>query len=159
MGYPHRRRNRVPAFEPMESRMLLSGASVWTNQVDYLPGNTAVINASGFLAGETVQFQVLHTDGTSNTGTNEVPWQVYRHERHRQPADELASRPFGHWLLRGHCDRRDFWGGGDELSDSAAYASPIVPPAASIATNLSTTRPAARPRLTPLVSAPVRPFN
>ena len=47
-----------------------------TDQTDYLPGDTAQICASGFNSGDQIQFQVLHTDGTPNTGAGHDPWTV-----------------------------------------------------------------------------------
>ena len=38
-----------------------------TNKRDYHPGEQAVIRGSGFLPGEPVRLQVLHTDGTCAT--------------------------------------------------------------------------------------------
>jgi hypothetical protein len=55
--------------------MVLS-ANVCTDQPDYLPGEMAHIVATDFAIGETVQFQVLHNDGTPNTGAGHEPWQV-----------------------------------------------------------------------------------
>jgi hypothetical protein len=69
------RHKRSLRLEALESRMLLS-ASVATDQTDYGPGETAILTASGFAAGETVQFQVLHVDDTPNTGAGHEPWQV-----------------------------------------------------------------------------------
>jgi len=51
-------------------------ASVTTDKADYPPGATAYITASGFQAGETVMFQVLHADGTPSTGADHDPWYV-----------------------------------------------------------------------------------
>src|SRR6266511_3826987 len=51
-------------------------ATVSTDQADYPPGSTAYITGSGFLAGETVQCQVLHADGTPSTGADHDPWPV-----------------------------------------------------------------------------------
>src|SRR5437867_8794146 len=51
-------------------------AQVQTDQRDYLPGTTAYITGCGFLAGEAVELQVLHIDGTANTGAQHGPWQV-----------------------------------------------------------------------------------
>jgi protocatechuate 3,4-dioxygenase beta subunit len=51
-------------------------AHVVTDQADYAPGATAHILASDFAIGETVQFQVLHIDGTPNTGHGHEPWEV-----------------------------------------------------------------------------------
>ena len=51
-------------------------AAVATNQPDYAPGDTAHIFASSFQPGEAVQFQVLHNDGTPNTGNGHLPWNV-----------------------------------------------------------------------------------
>src|SRR5262249_18606380 len=51
-------------------------ASVTTDKLDYSPGATALIMASGYQVGEAVQFQVLHTDGTPNTGNGHAPWTV-----------------------------------------------------------------------------------
>jgi hypothetical protein len=63
------------AFEPLEERMVLS-ANVITDRLDYQPGDTAQIIASGYQPGEAVQFQVLHNDGTPNTGNGHLPWTV-----------------------------------------------------------------------------------
>jgi len=49
---------------------------VRTAQGDYPPGATAPINGWGFEAGETVELQVLHNDGTPNTGMGHTPWPV-----------------------------------------------------------------------------------
>ncbi|MEK7674861.1 MAG: hypothetical protein AAB676_03370 [Verrucomicrobiota bacterium] len=46
------------------------------DRLDYAPGTRAVIVASGFQTGETVELLVLHNDGTSNTGGGHKPWQV-----------------------------------------------------------------------------------
>jgi hypothetical protein len=62
-------------LEPLESRLLMA-ADVITDQVDYAPGQTAHIVASDFAIGETVRFQVLHIDGTPNTGHGHLPWDV-----------------------------------------------------------------------------------
>src|SRR5439155_1833845 len=62
-------------IEHLEARMLLS-ASVWTDKLDYPPGSTAVINGSGFQAGEVVQLQVLRTDGVPDYAEGNQPWQV-----------------------------------------------------------------------------------
>ena len=51
-------------------------ATVATDMSDYAPGDTAHIFASNFLPGEAVQFQVLHNDGTPNTGNGHLPWNV-----------------------------------------------------------------------------------
>src|SRR5437867_13185199 len=51
-------------------------AQVETDQRDYLPGTTAYIAGCGFLAGETVELQVLHIDSTPSTGQQHDPWQV-----------------------------------------------------------------------------------
>jgi hypothetical protein len=58
----------------LEQRQLL--AAVATDMSDYAPGQTAHIFASSFQPGETVQFQVLHNDGTPNTGNGHLPWNV-----------------------------------------------------------------------------------
>jgi len=47
-----------------------------TDQSDYLPGSTAVVTADGYEVGETVLFQVMHSDGTSNLGEGHQAWQV-----------------------------------------------------------------------------------
>ena len=59
----------------LEDRLLMT-ANVVTDQADYAPGEMAYIVASNFAIGETVQFQVLHIDGTPNTGHGHEPWQV-----------------------------------------------------------------------------------
>src|SRR5262249_25966561 len=52
-------------LEQLENRTVPS-AVLWTDKADYAPGSPAIINGSGFLVGETVQIQVLHTDGLPN---------------------------------------------------------------------------------------------
>lgn len=54
----------------------LSAATVVTDRDDYPPGSTAVITGTGFLAGETVELQVLRIDINENSGPEHNPWQV-----------------------------------------------------------------------------------
>lgn len=73
----------------------LDGAtpSVSTDLLDYLPGSTATITASGFIVGSTIEFQVFHAldagadavygtlddtiDGAANAaGAGHEPWTV-----------------------------------------------------------------------------------
>ncbi len=61
-------------LEGLEDRALL--ATVVTDKPDYAPSETALITASGYQPGETVKFQVLHIDGTPNTGNGHDPWNV-----------------------------------------------------------------------------------
>ena len=68
--WPHRW-----AFEQLEDRLLPS-AAVFTNKLDYAPGSTALITATGFQPGETIELQVLHIDGKSNAGPQHAPWFV-----------------------------------------------------------------------------------
>src|SRR5215204_3067376 len=68
------RRFRRSCLEMLEQRQLL--AAVATDMSGYAPGQTAHIFASSFQPGETVQFQVLHNDGTPNTGNGHLPWNV-----------------------------------------------------------------------------------
>src|SRR5262245_34943851 len=67
-------RFRQLLLENLERRELL--ALVSTNLPDYSPGDTAIITARDFQVGEAVQFQVLHNDGTPNTGNGHGPWTV-----------------------------------------------------------------------------------
>jgi hypothetical protein len=62
--------------ETLETRRLF--ASVVTDTDDYAFGATAQITGSGFQAGETVQFQVTHAEGTqgSNEHTQNEAWLV-----------------------------------------------------------------------------------
>src|SRR5262245_15935855 len=79
-GYEKRHKFRH-RLEFLESRLAPS-ATVVTDKPDYAPGSTAIITASGFQPGETVQLQVLHTDGLPNTDSNgnyldgHAPWSV-----------------------------------------------------------------------------------
>src|SRR5439155_3138784 len=59
-------------FEPLECRLV--PAAAWTGLLDYHPNSTALITGTGFAAGEAVQLQVLHTDGTPSPG--HAPWFV-----------------------------------------------------------------------------------
>src|SRR5262245_10940883 len=70
-----RRGGRSRSVEPLEVRNLLT-ASVTTDLADYVPGATAHVYAAGFTPGETLQFLVLHSDGTPNTGNGHLPWSV-----------------------------------------------------------------------------------
>ena len=54
---------------------LAQGPMVWTDQLDYPPGSTALISGSGFHANETVTLQVTHVPGPS-TGAGHLPWTV-----------------------------------------------------------------------------------
>jgi uncharacterized protein YndB with AHSA1/START domain len=70
----HRTRSRRLFLEGLEDRSLL--ASVVTDKPDYNAGETALISATGYQPGETVRFQVVHIDGTPNTGSGHDPWNV-----------------------------------------------------------------------------------
>src|SRR4051812_20726575 len=68
------------AIVPFEARLMPASASaatvsLITDKSAYSPGENVYLNAQGFQAGETVQFQVQHTDGLSNTPGNYQPWQ------------------------------------------------------------------------------------
>lgn len=52
-----------PAFEELEARVVLA-ASLQTDQLAYAPGAAALITASGFDAGETIDLWVLDADAT-----------------------------------------------------------------------------------------------
>ena len=56
------------------SNTVYAPAAAWTDLLDYHPNSTALINGTGFAVGETVQLQVLHTDGTPSPG--DAPWFV-----------------------------------------------------------------------------------
>lgn len=62
-------------FDRLEDRTVPS-LTVLTDKADYLPGEFATITANGLQLGETAQLQVLHIDGTPNTGAGHQPWQV-----------------------------------------------------------------------------------
>jgi hypothetical protein len=68
------RGNRL-RIEGLEERRLLT-ATLMTDKLDYQPGEWAILTASGFQVGETIQFQVLHIDGTPNTGNGHDAWYV-----------------------------------------------------------------------------------
>jgi hypothetical protein len=71
------RRSRPPlALLRLEDLVLPSAATVLTDRPVYVLGQSATITAGGFLPGETVRFQVLHTDGRPNTGPDNAPWTV-----------------------------------------------------------------------------------
>src|SRR5207249_11973538 len=54
----------------------LLSATLLTNKADYAPGETAVITGSGFEVGETIQLQVVRTDGIPDYPAGNQPWQV-----------------------------------------------------------------------------------
>ena len=62
-------------MESLEAKIMLA-ADVFTDKSDYAPGETAYIAAVDFQAGETIEFHVVHSDGTPNTGGGHEPWQV-----------------------------------------------------------------------------------
>ena len=68
---------QVPARGPITPR----SPEVVTDQSDYAPGSTAYIIGTGFLPKETVNLQVLHADGTLNTGEHYEPWFVQASSR------------------------------------------------------------------------------
>src|SRR5262249_19145484 len=53
---------RLLLLETLEDRLVPS-VSLWTDKPDYSPGQIAIIGGSGFQVGETVQIQVIRTDG------------------------------------------------------------------------------------------------
>ncbi|HYV26383.1 MAG TPA: hypothetical protein VFA77_02550, partial [Candidatus Eisenbacteria bacterium] len=50
------------------------GAIIWTDKTDYSPGTLAVLTGKGFQAGETINLQVVHADGTPDTGVDHEIW-------------------------------------------------------------------------------------
>src|SRR4051794_26930514 len=69
------RRPRLPAVERLEARELLA-ASVFTDKLDYAPGQTALFNGTGFAVGEAIQLQVTRTDGQQDYAPGNQPWMV-----------------------------------------------------------------------------------
>ncbi len=69
------RRHRRLNLEPLEKRLLLS-VTVSTNELNYDPGETAIVTGLGFTPGETVEFQVAQVTDRTETGTVYDPWQV-----------------------------------------------------------------------------------
>src|SRR5262245_40518964 len=61
--------------EYLEDRTLPS-ITLLTDKPDYMTGQLATFTANALRLGETVQFRVLHTDGTPNTGAGHLPWKV-----------------------------------------------------------------------------------
>src|SRR5215217_8429840 len=59
---------------------LLTNASfaqtLTTDKSDYAPGTTCTLTGSGFAAGEEVSLQVLHADGTPDTGEDHDAWPI-----------------------------------------------------------------------------------
>src|SRR5207248_1249547 len=50
------------------------GPLVWTDKTDYQPGTLAGITGVGFQPFEGVILQVLHADGTPDSGDDHEPW-------------------------------------------------------------------------------------
>ena len=63
----------VAAFALVCAGQVLGPASVTTDQSDYPPGSTAIINGSGFQPGEAVELQGLRTDLPENSGPENAP--------------------------------------------------------------------------------------
>ena len=61
---------------PLAKDLVEDTASITTDLDDYAPGSTAYITGENFEPGETVELEILHTDGTPNTGGGHEPWQV-----------------------------------------------------------------------------------
>ena len=95
----------------LEHRRMM--AVVATDHVDYAPGSTAHIFASDFQAGEAVQFQVLHNDGTPNTGNGHTPWTVVD-----GGADDLDGLMNGNIHTTWYVDPDDSAGSSFELTAS-----------------------------------------
>ena len=68
-------RSRLPRFEPLEERTLLS-LTVALDKTEYMPEEPVNVTVSGLTPSETMQLQVLHTEGTPNTGPAHDPVQV-----------------------------------------------------------------------------------
>src|SRR5213594_3811654 len=51
-------------------------ATLISDKPDYAPGEVAIFYGYGFSSGEEVVLQVLHVDGTGNTGENHGTWPV-----------------------------------------------------------------------------------
>lgn len=66
-------------FESLESKTLLA-ADVYTDQSDYPPGATAIVRATGYQLGETVEFEVNHINEMGTVielgGEGHEPWFV-----------------------------------------------------------------------------------
>ncbi|PYI85216.1 MAG: hypothetical protein DME26_11535 [Verrucomicrobia bacterium] len=64
--------------ELVAAAAIFNPAKVSTDYDDYPPGDPVGITGSGFVPGEMVQLQVLHTDGTNDNVTSSAhdPWQV-----------------------------------------------------------------------------------
>src|SRR5688500_13534364 len=71
-------KRRAPRLgvELLEDRVV--PATVVTNLPDYMPGDTAIITASGFTKGSVVEFQVVHDPSTPGIlgGKGHEPWYV-----------------------------------------------------------------------------------
>ena len=66
----------IPFIFIVSTITFLQAQSVITDKLDYNPAEIANITAKGYHIGETVQFLILHTDGTPNTGGGHLPWTV-----------------------------------------------------------------------------------
>src|SRR5262245_47921880 len=73
-GHDLSRRKRKLLLEHLEDRLVPS--AVWTDKPDYAAGETAIISGSGYLPGETIQLQVVRTDGLPDYPQGNQPWQV-----------------------------------------------------------------------------------
>ena len=74
--------SRLDGLARLEPRMLLA-ADIATDRFDYAPGSTALITTfsdggpdRNFLVGETIQFQVVRTDGIADNAPGNLPWKV-----------------------------------------------------------------------------------
>ena len=73
---------RLDGLARLEPRMLLA-ADIATDRFDYAPGSTALFTTfsdggpdHNFQVGETIQFQVVRTDGLADSAPGNLPWQV-----------------------------------------------------------------------------------
>ncbi|HEX6717307.1 MAG TPA: hypothetical protein VF088_09350 [Pyrinomonadaceae bacterium] len=65
--------------EPVSLRFIspLMEPVVYTDKVNYFPGEWAHITGFGFAPYEAVTLQIIHTDGTAEGGEGHEPWSVY----------------------------------------------------------------------------------
>gem|GEM_PF-5986036 len=64
------------AYDSLVALTETENAVVTTDKGDYSPGETAFILGTGFAVGETIELQVLHTDGRDNSRLEHQPWQI-----------------------------------------------------------------------------------
>ncbi|MFO0969304.1 MAG: LamG-like jellyroll fold domain-containing protein [Gemmataceae bacterium] len=71
---PRKQQRARLQVESLESR--ITPSAVTTDRPDYHVGENVLITGTGFQPGETIELQVIHTDGQPDLDAGHAPWQI-----------------------------------------------------------------------------------